>query len=326
MNAHCEPQTANRGGAREHGLHYRRCGPAGASRERCSAAVRRFPWLRRDTGRAAAAVTPRPVGRRLCDLPAPNGGAETRRMRTRRTVGIIESWAPRTWTAAQARACGAPAPRRRRPGVRNGSSQVATRPHPPKRRRPLRHASRHRSQRHRAASLANRRNPGDWRRATVVCLRPPPGGLKVVATILEQSVVEIVLTRLDLQCRAASRAPARGRALQAARPQCRHVPRFERPVAPGRGDRPARPLPRWASVGATCPQGRRWRWPSTTSQSPRRLGRRCATGTSSRNPEAAHRTLASRPGRCKNRGFSFGSSPTTGRDRMPSLRPALRPL
>jgi len=42
------------------------------------------------------------------------------------------------------------------------------------------------------------------------------GGLKVIAAILEQPVIEKVLTHLRLQSRAPPRAPARGPQLQAA--------------------------------------------------------------------------------------------------------------
>ena len=42
------------------------------------------------------------------------------------------------------------------------------------------------------------------------------GELKIIAAILEQPVIEKILTHLGLQARAPPRAPARGRALQAA--------------------------------------------------------------------------------------------------------------
>jgi len=42
------------------------------------------------------------------------------------------------------------------------------------------------------------------------------GELKIIAAILEQSVIEKILTHLGLQARAPPRAPARGQALQAA--------------------------------------------------------------------------------------------------------------
>ena len=42
------------------------------------------------------------------------------------------------------------------------------------------------------------------------------GELKIIAAILEQPVIEKILTHLDLQARAPPRAPARGQALQAA--------------------------------------------------------------------------------------------------------------
>ena len=42
------------------------------------------------------------------------------------------------------------------------------------------------------------------------------GGLKIIAAILEQPVIEKILTHLGLQTRAPSRAPARGQALRAA--------------------------------------------------------------------------------------------------------------
>jgi hypothetical protein len=42
------------------------------------------------------------------------------------------------------------------------------------------------------------------------------GELKVIAAILEQPVIEKILTHLGLQARAPPRAPARGQALQAA--------------------------------------------------------------------------------------------------------------
>lgn len=42
------------------------------------------------------------------------------------------------------------------------------------------------------------------------------GELKIIAAILEQPVVEKILTRLGLEARAPPRAPARGQALQAA--------------------------------------------------------------------------------------------------------------
>jgi len=46
----------------------------------------------------------------------------------------------------------------------------------------------------------------------------PNGGgeLKIIAAILEQPVIEKILTHLGLQARAPSRASARGQALQAA--------------------------------------------------------------------------------------------------------------
>ena len=49
--------------------------------------------------------------------------------------------------------------------------------------------------------------------------RPCPncgGELKIIAAILEQPVIEKILTHLGLQARAPPRAPARGQALQAA--------------------------------------------------------------------------------------------------------------
>ena len=42
------------------------------------------------------------------------------------------------------------------------------------------------------------------------------GALKIIAAILEQPVIEKILTHLGLQARAPPRAPARGQALQAA--------------------------------------------------------------------------------------------------------------
>ena len=42
------------------------------------------------------------------------------------------------------------------------------------------------------------------------------GELKIIAAILEQPVIEKILTQLGLQARAPPRAPARGQALQAA--------------------------------------------------------------------------------------------------------------
>jgi hypothetical protein len=42
------------------------------------------------------------------------------------------------------------------------------------------------------------------------------GGLKIIAAILEQPVIEKILTRLVLHARAPPRAPARGQVLQAA--------------------------------------------------------------------------------------------------------------
>jgi hypothetical protein len=42
------------------------------------------------------------------------------------------------------------------------------------------------------------------------------GGLKVIAAILEQPVIERIFRRLGLPARAPPRAPARGQALQAA--------------------------------------------------------------------------------------------------------------
>ena len=42
------------------------------------------------------------------------------------------------------------------------------------------------------------------------------GELKIIAAILEQPVIERILTHLGLQARAPPRAPARGQALQAA--------------------------------------------------------------------------------------------------------------
>ena len=42
------------------------------------------------------------------------------------------------------------------------------------------------------------------------------GALKVIAAILEQPVIEKILTHLGLQARAPPRAPARGQALQTA--------------------------------------------------------------------------------------------------------------
>ena len=42
------------------------------------------------------------------------------------------------------------------------------------------------------------------------------GELKIIAAILEQPVIENILTHLGLQARAPPRAPARGQALQAA--------------------------------------------------------------------------------------------------------------
>ena len=41
------------------------------------------------------------------------------------------------------------------------------------------------------------------------------GELKIIAAILEQQVIEKILTHLGLQARAPPRAPARGQALQA---------------------------------------------------------------------------------------------------------------
>jgi hypothetical protein len=42
------------------------------------------------------------------------------------------------------------------------------------------------------------------------------GELKIIAAILEQPVIEKILTHLGLQARAPPRSPARGQALQAA--------------------------------------------------------------------------------------------------------------
>jgi hypothetical protein len=42
------------------------------------------------------------------------------------------------------------------------------------------------------------------------------GGMKIIAAILEQPVIEKILTHLGLQARAPARAPARGSQLQAA--------------------------------------------------------------------------------------------------------------
>ena len=42
------------------------------------------------------------------------------------------------------------------------------------------------------------------------------GELRIIAAILEQPVIEKILTHLGLQARAPPRAPARGQALQAA--------------------------------------------------------------------------------------------------------------
>ena len=42
------------------------------------------------------------------------------------------------------------------------------------------------------------------------------GELKIIAAILEQPVIEKILTQLGLQARAPPRAPARGQALQGA--------------------------------------------------------------------------------------------------------------
>ena len=42
------------------------------------------------------------------------------------------------------------------------------------------------------------------------------GELKIIAAILEQPVIEKILTHLGLQAKAPPRAPARGQALQAA--------------------------------------------------------------------------------------------------------------
>jgi hypothetical protein len=42
------------------------------------------------------------------------------------------------------------------------------------------------------------------------------GELKIIAAILEQPVIEKILTHLGLQARASPRAPVRGQALQAA--------------------------------------------------------------------------------------------------------------
>ena len=42
------------------------------------------------------------------------------------------------------------------------------------------------------------------------------GALKIIAAILEQPVIEKILTHLDLQARAPPRAPARGSQMQAA--------------------------------------------------------------------------------------------------------------
>ena len=42
------------------------------------------------------------------------------------------------------------------------------------------------------------------------------GKLKIIAAVLEQSVIEKIITHLGLQARAPPRAPARGQALQAA--------------------------------------------------------------------------------------------------------------
>ena len=42
------------------------------------------------------------------------------------------------------------------------------------------------------------------------------GELKIIAPILEQPVIEKILTHLGLQARAPPRAPARGQALRAA--------------------------------------------------------------------------------------------------------------
>ena len=48
------------------------------------------------------------------------------------------------------------------------------------------------------------------------------GELKIIAAILEQPVIENILTHLGLQARAPPRAPARGQALQAACAQVKY--------------------------------------------------------------------------------------------------------
>ncbi len=65
------------------------------------------------------------------------------------------------------------------------------------------------------------------------------GELKIIAAILEQPVIKRILTHLSLQARAPPRAPARGRALQAA-------PRWQsrRFMRPGTSDRWIRLRPR----------------------------------------------------------------------------------
>jgi len=57
---------------------------------------------------------------------------------------------------------------------------------------------------------------GGARRMSQTGRRQAAWPVKIIAAILEQSVIEKILTHLGLQARALPRAPARGQALQAA--------------------------------------------------------------------------------------------------------------
>ena len=75
------------------------------------------------------------------------------------------------------------------------------------------------------------------------------GELKIIAAILEQPVIEKILTHLGLQARVPARAPARGQALQAS---------WRYPPVTVQATRPTGPLESAASAGFARPMEAAW--------------------------------------------------------------------
>ena len=75
------------------------------------------------------------------------------------------------------------------------------------------------------------------------------GQLKIIAAILEQPVIEKILTHLGLQSRASPRAPARGQALHAARRRLTLTVQASRRPGPPKSAAPEGLRHRWKRAG-----------------------------------------------------------------------------